>query len=80
MALMGWLLLFLVLIAAAFGVLGAVIKATAFIVLTIVFVVITLGFLAYLSVRHQARRLQDELNRRLRPPHTDLPGPRDDRY
>ncbi len=32
---MGWILLFLILIAAAFGVLGLVIKATVFIVLTI---------------------------------------------
>ena len=33
---MGWILLFLILIAAAFGVLGLVIKATVFVVLTIV--------------------------------------------
>jgi hypothetical protein len=31
---MGWFLLILILLAAAFGVLGAVIKATAFVVLT----------------------------------------------
>lgn len=32
---MGWFLLLLVLIAVAFGILGAVIKATVFVVLTI---------------------------------------------
>ena len=68
---MGWFLLFLVLIAAAFGVLGLVIKATVFVVLTIVMTVIVLGFIAYLMLRHQAKRLDDDLNRRLQPPSQD---------
>ena len=68
---MGWVLLFLVLIAAAFGVLGLVIKATVFVVLTIVTTVFLLGYLAYLMLKHQARRLQHELDERLRPPSHD---------
>jgi hypothetical protein len=80
MGAMGWLLLFLVLIAAAFGVLGAVIKATVFVVLTIVFVAISLGLIAYLAIKHQARKIQEEFERRIRPPRTELPRPHDDRY
>ncbi len=68
---MGWFLLFLVLIAAAFGVLGLVIKATVFVVLTIVMTVIVLGFIAYLMLRRQARRFDDDLNKRLQPPSQD---------
>jgi hypothetical protein len=77
---MGWLLLILILIAAAFGVLGAVIKATAFIVLTIVFVVITLAVIGYLLLKQQARKMQEQFERRLQPPPTDYPLGRDDRY
>ena len=54
---MGWILLFLILIAAAFGVLGLVIKATVFIVLTILMSLLVLGYIAYVMVRRQARRL-----------------------
>jgi uncharacterized membrane-anchored protein len=68
---MGWVLLFLVLIAAAFGVLGAVVKATVFLVLTIVMTVLVLGFIAYLMVKRQVRRSQQDLSRRLQPPKTD---------
>ena len=68
---MGWVLLFLVLIAAAFGVLGAVVKATVFIVLTIVMTVLVLGFIAFLLLRRQARRIEQDLNRRLQPPKQD---------
>jgi hypothetical protein len=77
---MGWLLLILVLIAAAFGVLGAVIKATVFVVLTIVFVAMTLAVIAYLVFRQQARKMQQQFERRLQPPPTDYPLGRDDRY
>ncbi|HEY7668940.1 MAG TPA: hypothetical protein VIE12_12575 [Actinomycetota bacterium] len=84
---MGWLLLILVLIAAAFGVLGAVIKATVFIVLTIIFVVLTFAVIAYLVFKQQARKMQEQFERRLQPPKTDYPprqidSPpgRDDRY
>jgi hypothetical protein len=77
---MGWLLLILVLIAAAFGVLGAVIKATVFVVLTIVFVVMTFAVIAYLVFRQQARKMQEQFERRLQPPPSDHPLGRDDRY
>jgi len=68
---MGWVLLFLVLIAAAFGVLGAVVKATVFLVLTIIMTVLVLAFIAYLLLRRQARRFESDLNRRLQPPKQD---------
>lgn len=69
---MGWVLLFLVLIAAAFGVVGAVVKATLFLVLTIVMTVLALGFIVYLLLKRQARRFEQELNRRLKPPKQDF--------
>lgn len=68
---MGWFLLFLVLIAAALGVLGLVVKATIFLVLTILMTVIVLGYVAFLIVRRQARRLQKEFEKRLQPPSQD---------
>jgi hypothetical protein len=68
---MGWILLFLVLIAAALGVLGLVVKATIFLVLTILMTVIVLGYIAYLIVRRQARRLQMDFEKRLQPPSRD---------
>jgi hypothetical protein len=55
---MGWLLLILVLVAAAFGVLGAVLKATAFLVLTILFTIAVLGAVAWYALRSQLRRWQ----------------------
>jgi hypothetical protein len=54
---MGWFILILVLIAVAFGILGAVIEAVAFVVLTIIFTVLALGTIAYFLIRHKARRL-----------------------
>jgi preprotein translocase subunit YajC len=68
---MGWVLLFLVLIAAALGVLGLVVKATIFLVLTILMTVIVLGYVVYLIVRRQAKRLQKEFEKRLQPPSQD---------
>ena len=68
---MGWVLLFLVLIAAALGVLGLVVKATIFLVLTILMTVIVLGYVAFLIVRRQARRLQKEFEKRRQPPSQD---------
>jgi hypothetical protein len=59
----GWFILILVLIAIAFGVLGAVVKAVAFIVLTIIFTLIALGAIAYFAVKHQARRFTNDANR-----------------
>jgi hypothetical protein len=61
----GWFLLFLVLVALAFGVLGAVIKATVFIVLTILFVIMALTTIAVLAFRHQANRFRRDFERRL---------------
>jgi hypothetical protein len=55
-----WFLLILVLLAAAFGVLGAVIKATAFLVLTILTTLAVLGLVAWYGVRSQVRRWQHE--------------------
>ena len=60
---MGWFILILVLIAVALGILGAVVKAVAFIVLTIIFTLLALGAIAYFAVKHQARRFADEANR-----------------
>jgi len=60
---MGWLILILVLIAVALGILGAVVKAVAFIVLTIIFTMLALGAIAYFAVKHQARRFADDANR-----------------
>ena len=61
---MGWFVLILVLIAIAFGILGAVVKAVAFIVLTIIFTVIALGAIAYFAVKHQAKRYTSSTNGR----------------
>jgi hypothetical protein len=60
---MGWFILILVLIAVALGILGAVVKAVAFIVLTILFTMLALGAIAYYAVKHQARRFMDDTNR-----------------
>ena len=59
---MGWLVLILVLIAIAFGILGAVIKAVAFVVLTIIFTLLALGAIAYFAIKHQARRFMNDAN------------------
>ncbi len=61
---MGWFVLILVLIALAFGVLGAVIKATVFIVLTILAVVFVLSLLAWLALRHQINKISESFQRR----------------
>jgi hypothetical protein len=87
---MAWLLLLLVLLAAAFGVLGAVIKVTAFLVLTILLTVAILGAIAWYGVKAQVRRWQHEAavdggsqlwtwTRGSGRSHRDLPS-RDDRY
>lgn len=57
---MGWLIVILVLLAAAFGVLGAVIKAMAFLVLTILLTVAVLAVLAWYGVKTQLRRWQHQ--------------------
>ena len=62
---MGWFLLFLVLVAVAFGVLGAVIKATVVLVLTILFTLAALIAIGVFAVRHQANKFRREFDRRL---------------
>jgi hypothetical protein len=58
---MAWLILILVLVAVAFGILGAVLKAVAFIVLTIVFTLLALGTIAYFAIKRQARRFMNDV-------------------
>jgi hypothetical protein len=53
---MGWVILLLVLVAAAFGVLGAVIKLTAVLVLTILLSIVALVAIVWYSFRSQLRR------------------------
>jgi hypothetical protein len=60
---MGWFVLILVLIALAFGILGAVVKAVAFIVLTAIFTVLALGAIAYFAVKHSAKRLMRDADK-----------------
>jgi hypothetical protein len=87
---MAWVILVLVLLAAAFGVLGAVIKAAAFIVLTILLAVAALVAIAWYSFKGQLRRWERDgiggdaqirtwSSRRRSGPPRDLPS-HDDRY
>jgi hypothetical protein len=62
---MGWFILFLVLVAVAFGVLGAVIKATVFLVLTVLFTLVALTAIAVFAFRHQANKFRRDYERRL---------------
>jgi peptidoglycan/LPS O-acetylase OafA/YrhL len=86
---MGWAILILVLLAAAFGILGAVLKAAAFIVLTVLLSIVILAAVGWYVVKHQARRLMSEADVRMadqrverfrRDDDGELPPPRDDRY
>ena len=65
-----WLLLLLVVVAAAFGVLGIVLKATLVVVLTIVFTIVVLVAIAGLLLRHKARQFRRELDRWFPDPHS----------
>ena len=87
---MGWVILLLVLLAAAFGVLGAVVKAAAFIVLTILLAVTALVAIAWYTLKGQLRRWERDgigggtqvrtwSSRRASEPPRDLPS-HDDRY
>jgi hypothetical protein len=87
---MGWVILFLVVLAAAFGMLGAVIKAAAFVVLTILLAVAALVAIAWYSFKGQLRRWERDgfggdtqvriwSSRRRSEPPRDLPS-HDDRY
>jgi hypothetical protein len=87
---MAWVILLLVLLAAAFGVLGAVLKLTAILVLTVLLTIAGLVALVSYSVKSQIRRWEDGGNegrsqvrawswgQRPQPPR-DLPS-HDDRY
>ena len=86
---MGWAILILVLLAAAFGILGAVLKAAAFIVLTVLLSIVLLAAVGWYVVKHQARRLMSDVDGRMadqrverfrRDDDGELPPPRDDRY
>jgi len=87
---MAWLILFLVLLAAAFGVLGAVLKLTAILVLTVLLTIAALIAVVSYSFRSQIRRWERggiqggsqvrAWSRGQRPePPRDLPS-QDDRY
>jgi hypothetical protein len=87
---MAWLILILVLLAAAFGVLVAVVKAVAFIVLTILLSLAALVAIVWYSFKAQIRRWERDgiegrsqvsmWSRVARPePPRDLPS-HDDRY
>jgi membrane protein implicated in regulation of membrane protease activity len=84
-------ILILLLIAAIFGVLGAVLKWTLVLVLVSLLTVVVLGALAAWMVRRQVRRMQADGNQQVTvrrvirynpqpPPPDQLPGERDDRY
>jgi hypothetical protein len=87
---MAWVILLLVLLAAAFGVLGAVLKLTAILVLTVLLTIAALIALISYSVRSQVRRWERDgiegrsqvrtwsWGQRSQPPR-DLPS-HDDRY
>jgi hypothetical protein len=87
---MAWVILLLVLLAAAFGVLVAVVKAVAFIILTILLTIAALVAIVWYSFKRQIRRWEREgiegrshvsvWSRGSRPePPRDLPS-HDDRY
>ena len=87
---MAWLILILVLLAASFGVLVAVVKAVAFIVLTILLTIAALVAIVWYSFKAQLRRWERDgiegrshvsvWSRGSRPvPPRDLPS-HDDRY
>ena len=91
---MGWLLLILVLLAAAFGVLGVVLKLTAILVFTVLATTVILGAVGWWFFKRQARRIASDFGRQMsqrtgqgteRPrsherPGGDLPPGHDDRY
>jgi uncharacterized protein (DUF58 family) len=85
---MGWVILILLLLAAAFGALGAVLKAAVFVVLTVLLSVTLLVVIGWYALKHQARKLASEFDARAadarvkeqRRDGGELPPPRDDRY
>lgn len=77
---MGWFLFVLLVLAVAFGVAGAVLKATAFIVLTILATIAVLILLVSLAIRYGWWRFTRDLERSIRSDEGRLPRGRDDRY
>lgn len=86
---MGWLILLIVLIAAALGVLGFVVKAAAVILLTLALVVVVLMAVVWYAFTHQVRKIQRHLDEQLTQSETPglagsrdrgTPPLRDDRY
>jgi len=78
-------LLFLLLLAALAGVLGLVLKITLVIVLTVVLSLIALTAIAWFTIRHQWRKLDQRYGTSTTSisvgrPTRDLPTSRDDRY
>jgi Family of unknown function (DUF6479) len=59
------LVLILLLLAAAFGVLGAVLKGVAFLVITVVLTAVVLGALVWWGVKRKLREMQTEVDRQL---------------
>jgi peptidoglycan/LPS O-acetylase OafA/YrhL len=57
-------LVLLLLLAAALGILGAVIKVALVLVLSVIFAVVILGAIAYYSIRHRFRRFMRDAQRR----------------
>jgi peptidoglycan/LPS O-acetylase OafA/YrhL len=81
----------LLILAAAFGILGAVLKAVAFLVITALLTVTLLAALAWWGVKRSARKLTDEYDRQISQQRVtkfqaneadpgSLPHDRDDRY
>jgi hypothetical protein len=68
---MGWFIVILLLLAAAFGILAAVVKVVAFVVLTILLTIAVLATIAWYMLKHQVRRIGSQLS---------APPERDDRY
>ena len=81
---MAWLILILVLVAAAFGVLGVVIKTAAFLVLTILVTLAALAAIAWYGFKRQVRRWERDGGRRgpmgVPAPAAPRPSSHDDRY
>jgi uncharacterized membrane protein len=82
---MVWVILILLVLAAAFGVLGAVLKATAFLLLTIALVVTLMVAFGWWWFKKQVRTVQKDHDQGDRAKEAErgeeaLPPPRDDRY
>jgi cobalamin biosynthesis protein CobD/CbiB len=83
-----WAILILLVLAALFGVLAAVVKAVAFIILTILLTITVFAALGWWALKRQVRKVADQLDAQSaeRPvagrdrQDGELPPPRDDRY